>query len=356
MARTDNPLQNKPRALMSWVRRGLWAGAIGAGLLLLAAYLWPATRRFDAYELRCVSFAAFAVRTLVFHFGVGFALLTLAATVFRARRLAIGSGLTGAAMLGPIALTYAPPIGGSPESDDVLVVYSANVYVGRADVGALAAQVREHDADIVLIQEATPGFAERLREELGAEYPYIVEASRNGAYGQITLSRRPFVGEADHYPQGDLADRFDIRPGINAADPQIRVAVEHAGRELVIQNVHLTSPGGVEAVAEQLEQARWLGGWIDTEDRPVLMMGDFNCTPTSAHAGLLRRAGWRDAFRQTGRGRGATWPARGVLSRLPGVRIDHAYTANGLEAIETRVLEARGSDHRPVVVRLVVGD
>ncbi len=341
-------------AAARWLRVMLWAAALGAGAALIFAYAWPAEVRHGSYGMRAVSFLAFMVRTFVFHIGVGLGVLALGAVVLRARRLGALAAVAAASLLWPLAGSYAPGRGAIESSEGALVVYSANVYVGGADVRTVAAQVRAAGADVVLIQEATPPFARALRAELESEYPHIEEASRNGAYGQLTLSRLPFVGERAHYPQGGLAERFELRPGINAADPQIRVVVAFAGREVVVQNIHLTSPGGVEAVAEQLEQARWLAEWGRQETRPAVMMGDFNCTPTSAHAGMIRRAGWRDAFMEAGRGRGATWPARGMLSWAPGVRIDHAYGLNGAAASDARKLMRNGSDHRPIVARFVI--
>lgn len=357
--RNDQPRGNlRTPGLVQWVRRLLWAAGIGAAVALIFAYLWPATRRFESVELQTVSFIAFAVRTLVFHFGVGFAVLGLCALAMRARRLAIVAAATGVVMLGPLALTYTSRAGGAgTDPSAVLTVYSANVLRGRADVALIAEQVRAQDADVVLIQEATPPFARLLREELDHEYPFIEEASRTGAYGQMTLSRHPFAATGEHYPQGELATMFPARSIINPADPQLRCVIEFAGwdgTEVVIQNIHLTSPGGVEAVAQQLEQARWLAAWGRQETRPCVMLGDFNCTPTSAHAGMIRAAGWRDAHARAGSGRGVTWPARSWLRHLPGVRIDHAYSLNGPRAVEMRVLEALGSDHRPIVARFVI--
>ncbi|MCA9282328.1 MAG: endonuclease/exonuclease/phosphatase family protein [Phycisphaeraceae bacterium] len=347
----DNP---RPSSfLMRWLRRILWAGAIAAALALAFAYLWPATRRFESYELRAISFLAFAIRTLIFHAAIGFTLLALCALALRARRLASLAALTSVVILGPVALSLvANP--NPPADTPVLTILSANVLRGRADPASIAHQARQNNADIILIQEATPDFARALRAELIGDYPFIEEASRTGAFGQLTLSRLPFVAPAEQYPQGELAQMFEPRAIINPADPQIRTCIEFNHQEIIIQNIHLTSPGGVEAVAQQLEQARWLAEWGRSEPAPAIMMGDFNTAPTSAHAAMLRSAGWRDAFASVGRGRGATWPAIGPLSILPGVRIDHAYSRNGLTPIEFRVLEAHNSDHRPVLARFII--
>jgi len=347
----ERPRQS--RFLTRCSRRFLWAGAIGAACALAFAYLWPSTRRFESYELRLFSFVAFAIRTLVFHFAIGFATLTLCALALRAVRLAAVAALTSVVMLGPVALSYVDSAP-APKDAPILTVLSANVLRGRADTAAIAQQARDNDADIILIQEATPHFAQSLRAELALDYPFIEEASRTGAYGQLTLSRLPFIAPAEHYPQGELAQMFEPRAIINPADPQIRSVIEFGGREVIIQNIHLTSPGGVGAVAQQLEQARWLADWGRSEQTPALMMGDFNSAPTSAHSAMIRRAGWRDAFASVGRGRGATWPAIGLLSHFPGVRIDHAYSLNRLTPIECRVLDSHNSDHRPVVARFII--
>ena len=104
------------------------------------------------------------------------------------------------------------------------------------------------------------------------------------------------------------------------------------------------------------EQFTALVDMIESEDRPLIVAGDFNLTGDSLlHAALLK-TGLRDAHESAGRGRGSTWPMLGPLSFVPGVRIDHVYVGNGVTALQCTTLPANGSDHRPVLAHLRLGE
>jgi endonuclease/exonuclease/phosphatase (EEP) superfamily protein YafD len=50
-----------------------------------------------------------------------------------------------------------------------------------------------------------------------------------------------------------------------------------------------------------------------------------------------------------GHRRGATFPATGRWSRLPGIRIDHVMLSRELTCSRSYVAGNSGSDHRPIV-------
>lgn len=91
-----------------------------------------------------------------------------------------------------------------------------------------------------------------------------------------------------------------------------------------------------------------------SEGAAVIVAGDFNA-PWRAHTlEPLRDLGFREAQLEAGRGPARTWPARGLLSLPPGIRIDHVAFSPGLECVEAWVGEATPSDHRPVFARFVL--
>jgi endonuclease/exonuclease/phosphatase (EEP) superfamily protein YafD len=93
---------------------------------------------------------------------------------------------------------------------------------------------------------------------------------------------------------------------------------------------------------------------LANESRPLIVAGDFNSASGTTYTAALENLGLTDAHRASGHSRGATWPARGPLAWLPGIRIDHVFLSPELTALGAIVGEAAGSDHRPVVVEVAV--
>jgi endonuclease/exonuclease/phosphatase (EEP) superfamily protein YafD len=54
-----------------------------------------------------------------------------------------------------------------------LRVLTYNVYVGNADIPGTATLIATLDADVIVMQETTPAFADEMRRRLGARYPYM---------------------------------------------------------------------------------------------------------------------------------------------------------------------------------------
>lgn len=77
-------------------------------------------------------------------------------------------------------------------------------------------------------------------------------------------------------------------------------------------------------------------------DRPCLLAGDFNAMPTEPP---IQRA------REAGRFTGAFDGPPTYISGDRRERIDFVFAPKGWEHVETRVIEADASDHRPVVAR-----
>jgi endonuclease/exonuclease/phosphatase (EEP) superfamily protein YafD len=81
----------------------------------------------------------------------------------------------------------------------------------------------------------------------------------------------------------------------------------------------------------------------------VLLGGDLNSTPESAVQQELRATGLRDAHAECGRGDGLSFPWD-----VPVKRIDYLYLTGRLACRRAEILESRVSDHRPLIVEVVV--
>lgn len=316
--------------------------AASAGLYGL---LWPDDlSREDPWFVRA-AWAAFVVRTFVFHLGLAAAAIGATALLLRAPWTGAIMGLVGAVLLWPALtglFTRARPVDGQP----TLTVMSINLLYGRADSARLAECIGQNRPDLILFQEYTPTTSRELSPLLGADYPYRFEHARDDAFGQAVYSRQPFISPPRAFPAG-------------WNDPQVRAEVQFAGSTVILMNVHLLPPVNLAWVIAQRRETVKLAALAQKEIAglpaagALIVAGDFNATPESAHMAAMRRAGLREAHAEAGTGRGTTWPRTMPLRLAPGVRIDHVLYAGGLECVASGVCGDIGSDHRPIFARFV---
>lgn len=139
------------------------------------------------------------------------------------------------------------------------------------------------------------------------------------------------------------------------------VNVDVEGRPLAIYNVHLwpigtTDPEGFRIALEvQHEQVDELLAMIEAESSPVLLVGDFNASPTNENYRALR-AVLKDAWSEVGWGPGFTFPAQGMMGTQvpPFLRIDYLMSKGPIRPVSIQVLEKAGSDHLPVMAEFVM--
>jgi len=83
-----------------------------------------------------------------------------------------------------------------------------------------------------------------------------------------------------------------------------------------------------------------------------VLAGDFNATPDHAALRALLRLGYVDAARA--RGRGGEWTWRPLRLRVPRLVLDHVLVDPRLAVAECSLVAVHGSDHRSVVVDVVL--
>jgi endonuclease/exonuclease/phosphatase family metal-dependent hydrolase len=152
-----------------------------------------------------------------------------------------------------------------------------------------------------------------------------------GAVGVAILSRIP-VEHVGALAVGTVAGDFTTARG------GLHVVLDVAGTKVDLVGVHLTSrlPHGPPT------QMRRLRPQLPDEGRPAVLAGDWNFWGPGVTTFL---PGWTRTVR------GRTWPA----SR-PHSQIDHILVrrGDGIELVDSAVLPAVGSDHRPIRATLRV--
>ncbi|MEO6594686.1 MAG: endonuclease/exonuclease/phosphatase family protein [Planctomycetota bacterium] len=218
----------------------------------------------------------------------------------------------------------------------------------RVDPDRIAAELRSLEVDLVCLQEVDVGVARSggidLPAELAARLGFHAAFGKNidyqgGDYGNAVLSRWPIELAHNHHYR---MLRANEQRGL------LQVRVTAGGRVLWVMSTHLDyRPDDAERLSnasEILQRCSELRG------APVIVAGDFNDLPGSpVHQALC--ATRIDAFAVVGTGTGASYPAA-----TPTKRIDWVLLGNdgSITAIAAKVVDSTASDHRPVVVDLLL--
>lgn len=306
---------------------------------LLFAYTWPQDLHHTTHAYVLAATAAFLLRTFVFQLGLGASLAAVASALLRRWSLLVATVPLVVFAAGPGLASHLPrrPLAVAGET---LTVMSVNLLASNRLTEPVVAEVAAVAPDVLLLQEYTPSWHAAFQKALADHYPYVHYVTREDSFGLALYSRRPFAGPVE----------LDIPLG-SAGTPQARAVLRLSGREVVFYNVHLMPPSRFAWLTEHRREFADLLARLEQERRPVVLGGDFNFTNESFFADRLERLGLVDVQRISGRGRGATWPRRGPLRWLPGIRLDHLFISRELTAAAWTG-EGRGSDHRPVVATI----
>ncbi|MEU0244387.1 endonuclease/exonuclease/phosphatase family protein [Streptomyces sp. NPDC006235] len=220
-----------------------------------------------------------------------------------------------------------------PESYDLTVVQH-NVADDNTEPEGTARALRAARADLVAVQELTPELRPVFEDVLGASHPH------RAVHGTVGLwSVRPL---SDVRP-------VDIRPEGFPGSWQrgLRATVAAPGGEIAVYVVHLPSvrlgPTGFASAARD-ESAALLGARIaDDPAGRLLVVGDLNGTVQDRGLGPLT-----SRLDAPAPGFAFSWPAS-----LPVARIDQVL-GRGVEVTGVSALDATGSDHRPVLGRVLL--
>lgn len=231
---------------------------------------------------------------------------------------------------------------------DPLVVMASNLHIGKAEVDAVISAVDDHEVDVLMLSEATPGALRGLRAAgVGDRLPHALTRPREDAAGALIFSRYPLR----HGTVPPAPRTFFNSPATRVIAPT---------GDVIVLSVHPVPPwpGHTALWYAELEA---LASWADgvPGGTPLVVAGDFNAT--TAHPVFRRFAelGLRDAHREVGGGPVTTWPRMTIPVvgvTLPGwFHIDHVL-ARGMNFGDAGVVRIPGSDHDAVWAELVPPD
>lgn len=339
-----------------------WLLVLVAAGSLAFAWLWPDLGD-DGRFVVPLNWLAFTLRTFTPHAAAFLVLFALLASLRRLWRPAAVMLVLAACCAAPIGLMFLPRQGTRIADAEALTILSCNVMYGRADLAALRAEIEAHKPDLIVIQEYTGAMHARMESALLAQFPHSAVAPRDDAFGMAIFSRIEFSEAPVLYPALPAVETAAGKDGSSGAlwacgEPQVRVVINRGDREIIVQGVHTLPPISPSHLREQRRLVRALSAWAKHEQRPVVLVGDFNHTSSAQSARWLARAGLSDTHAAAGEGRGLTWPdgAYGGLWRVLGFRLDHVFTGGGAQCEWVKVGESIGSDHRPIIARIGPSD
>ncbi|MFF7377153.1 endonuclease/exonuclease/phosphatase family protein [Streptomyces massasporeus] len=222
----------------------------------------------------------------------------------------------------------------SPPAASDLTVVQHNVADDNADPAGTARALLATRAGLIAVEELTPAARPAYQDVLGGSHPH------RAVHGT--------VGLWSAYPLSDVRP-VDIRP---AGFPEswrraLRATVSAPGGELAVYVVHLPSvrlgATGLASAARD-ESAALLAALVaDDPAGRLLVVGDLNGTVQDRGLGPLT-----SRLDAPSSGFAFSWPAG-----LPVARIDQVL-GRGVEVTEVSAREATGSDHLPVLGRVLL--
>lgn len=245
------------------------------------------------------------------------------------------------------------------EPDVMLRVMTYNIASGHGDLDRTAATIAAAAPDVVALQEVdvrwdtrsqfvdqATALAARLHMDVRFAPIYQLPGATAGAlpreFGVALLSRFPIVRWVNH-----PLTRLSTQQANAAPTPMpgfLEAIVNVGGVDIRIFNTHTDyrpDPSvRVRQVAEMLAT-------IGEVAIPTLLFGDLNAPPDAMELQPLFAA-LHDVW-PAAEGLGLTYPAV-----APVKRIDYVLTTNQFRVIKASVPDTDASDHRPVVVDLVV--
>jgi len=220
-------------------------------------------------------------------------------------------------------------------------IVTTNVYARNSHHDAIIEELRQLDADVMVVIELTPPLARRLEAAFGRSHPHIsFEDSEFDNFGIGLLSRKPIDAiEVLRWEGSTISLQAIIgQYRLIATHPVPPIGTPHFNR----RNQQLTQ------LAEHIRPAP---DNLANAPRPqrTILLGDLNLTPWNPHfTNLVARSGLRRT--------GPCWDFRPTWYGRPGflfgLKIDHVLISDDLVGTKYAIGDEHGSDHRSVTVTI----
>ncbi|MEO8578014.1 MAG: endonuclease/exonuclease/phosphatase family protein, partial [Gemmatimonadales bacterium] len=235
-----------------------------------------------------------------------------------------------------------------------------NIHAGKDAKGVdnlvrVARIVRDTKADIVLLQEVDKGTTRSGNVDQVAELKRLTGYNgvfgktldyQGGDYGIAILSRWAITNDTlIHLPVEPPQFRSNVSYEPRGA---LRVVIQSPLGLLRVVNTHIDASREDTYRLQEAKTLIAIGGALRDSTGTTFIGGDFNSEPESAVVALFAPAGWKDGFRECGKGSGLSYP-----DDVPVKRIDYLMMTGATRCSFAEVLNTNASDHLPVLFRVV---
>jgi len=252
------------------------------------------------------------------------------------------------------ASSFGPPPSARPTSQptvpDHLKVLTFNILQGKAGIRRIAKLIDAQRPDIVFLQEVCRPACDRN----GIDQAAFI-ARKLGGLHVVSATTLGFANKQTRDPailsRLALRDARAIRGKHGGRIFGLLATLDTSGRPLHLLCVHTTSTTRltvddiIKSSKVRMAQITDLLAVVKGLDGDVIIAGDFNAADWMPEYHAITRQ-WTD-FGLVTQASKLSYP-----SYRPKVRIDYVFGRGRFEAASYRVLDARVSDHRPVVAEL----
>jgi endonuclease/exonuclease/phosphatase (EEP) superfamily protein YafD len=228
---------------------------------------------------------------------------------------------------------------GTEQETQQIALLTTNVLLTNRSSDLFLEIVHEASPDVVLAVEVDEWWADRLWAGLRTRYPNKFCYPLSNGYGLALFSRLELIEPK-------------IRFMLDDAIPSIRTEVKlRSGAVVSLYGVHPRPPAVLQDSAERDTELLRVALEIKDRGSPAIVLGDLNdvaWSPTTLQ--FMKAGGLLDPRR--GRGFYNTYPARWPGFQYP---LDYIFCTRHFQICSMRVLPSFGSDHLPLVAKLVLG-
>lgn len=228
----------------------------------------------------------------------------------------------------------------SPEMEaEKIKFYISNVYQDNDKPEKLIREIKDKDADIVLLMETNKRWMNDVSEAV-SNYPYKLEAPLDNTYGMLLYSKLPFKDPKINY----LVD--DSIPSMET------ILQLPNGQEIQLYCIHPTPPMPQENPSSTDRDAEMMLIAKSAKDHPlpVIVAGDFNDVAWSQSTLMFKDiSGLLDP--RIGRGFFNTFNAKSFIMRWP---LDHFFASDEFRLAKISLGEDVDSDHFPAYFEITL--
>lgn len=209
-----------------------------------------------------------------------------------------------------------------------------NVFYEHEQPERVIEHVLKADADIVCLLETDLNWAKHL-QPLRDKYPHHAEELEYGAFGFACFTRLPTKSMTTRYFAHGLY-------------PSLVMELEDEGKPLTVIATHPPPPMSSHTAGIWQKQFIKIANFASTIQNDLIVAGDLNATPWCHGMHLLQtNSGLR--FRTAA----PVWQPTWGLNLPMMIPIDHVLVKGELSIMQRTIGPDLGSDHRPVLVRLL---